>query len=94
MVAHKRLELQSHLKSSVISNESKSVFREERYKTFTQIRDELTRREGAFDQLKRTVLDFPAQFHHLSSEQEDMKQLVQQLCMDGLNLLLRHDAGY
>ena len=49
------------------------------YNTFTQIRNELRRREGAFDQVKRTVIDCQAKAHHLFSEQETMKRQVQQL---------------
>ena len=56
-----------------------SEFREEMYKTVTQIRNELARRDGSAGQLRRTVQDFQAQAHHHFSEQEDAKLHAQHL---------------
>ena len=40
---------------------TESAFKEKTYKTFTRIRNELTKREGAFDQVKKAAKGVQAQ---------------------------------
>ena len=51
----------------------KSEFRDDTYNVDGAIRNELTRRDGVADQLKRTAQGFQAQAQHIFSEQQNAR---------------------
>ena len=80
MKATQRLRESASHRSCREQSRSDQEFREDVFRTFTSIRNELAARQGAFDQLKGTILHHhQGNLQFLSDEQEALKRQVQNL---------------